>query len=638
MIKWIGTFAAGLALGGCAVLLIMRQGTADDRGAAHPTAGLPAPSASQPAVPGSRAVSVAEIREMPSRFDRIAAMYDLLRSADVRTVEELLEEADGLSNDGGSLRSVIYSRYVQLSPRAAATRLLAEQRDRPVELMHALAVWAGDDLDAALAFLETLEPSLGNQAAMYIISRGEDLSESGKERIAIRFSMEPYLEQVRASVEARMDPEGAWQNALSMEAGERRTQALWGIAYTWFGDDPRAALSALDSITDADTRDSWRQALIRRWIATDRDAALDWTLAQPHSGKRTEMLRQVAAAVAVDSPTEMLEVADTLDPEERRQVAQRVLDVWAQTDPLAALSALEEMADPGLTQAVQHSMVTSWARSDPRAAFDWALAQPPSAGRSSSLTTTLGTYASSDPETALFLADRLDAELRSKAVEAVVRQWANEDPLAAAAWLDSSPEENTAAVSAVVRGYTNLDPDAAFDWLLKRSIGAQRQSISTVVHAVAARSPESARHLIDRIEDSEVKQFAGGVLVSRWVETDPRAAVRAIARMDDELSQQLYANAFSSWAGFDREGAMAFLNQIPSSDRDWAIQGILRQALFSENTDLAERMYNRLASEEARRHAAMTMYFQLRRTDPAKAERYRPTELQIDERGNIRVP
>ena len=563
-------------------------------------------------------------------------MYDLLRSANVRAVEDLLEESEALPEEGGSLRSVIYLRYVQLAPRATVTRLVAEEGDRPVELMHALAVWASEDFDAALGFVETLEPSLGSQAARHIIRDGEGLSDSRKEQIAQRFAVEPYLRQIQASAEARTDPARAWRNALSMQEGESRTYALWGIAETWINEDPAAALSALKSLPDRTQRDGWQQGLLRRWAGTDREAAWDWALAQPRA-KRAMLLASVAAAVAKDSASEMLEIADTLDPEERRTIAQKVLEAWARTDPKAALSALQEMADPQLTQAVQRSLISWWTRSDPRSAFEWVRAQPPSSGQSSLLATTLGAYATSDPERALVLASNLDGGHRSRAIETILRQWANEDPLAAAAWLDSSSDKTSAAVSAVVGGYTKLDPEAAFDWLMDQSAGAQLQSVSTVVRDVAAKSPAAARRLIERIDDREARQIAGSQLMSTWVETDPRAAVRAIARMDDDLSQQLYQSAFRSWSGFDREGATAFLNQIPASSRDWAIDGILTRSLFGGDTAFAERMYNRLAGDEARQQAATTMYFFLTRIDPERAERYREVSgVQLDEDGQVR--
>ena len=67
---------------------------------------------------------------------------------------------------------------------------------------------------------------------------------------------------------------------------------------------------------------------------------------------------------------------------------------------------------------------------------------------------------------------------------------------------------------------------------------------------------------------------------------------------------------------------MAFLDQIPSSDRDGAIEGVLQQTAF-RNIDLAERLYDRLAGDEARRRAAAILYMRLRQVDQKRAEPYR---------------
>ena len=93
MIKWVGIFAAGAAIG-AGVVLLLTWGGVEGKRVSVPEAGtISAPATARNAAPGSRAISLAEIQELPSRFDRFAAMYDLLRSANVRAVEDLLEES-----------------------------------------------------------------------------------------------------------------------------------------------------------------------------------------------------------------------------------------------------------------------------------------------------------------------------------------------------------------------------------------------------------------------------------------------------------------------------------------------------------------------------------------------------------------
>ena len=190
MIKWVGIFAAGAAIGAGVVLLLTWDGVEGKRVSVPEAGKISAPATARIAAPVSRAISLAEIQQLPNRFNRFAAMYELLGSADVRAVEDLLEEADALPSEGGSLRSVIYLRYVQLAPRAAVTRIRAEEGDRPAELMHALAAWASVDFDAALGFVETLEPSLQNQAAMYILREDEHFGRPAFEALRHRVDLD----------------------------------------------------------------------------------------------------------------------------------------------------------------------------------------------------------------------------------------------------------------------------------------------------------------------------------------------------------------------------------------------------------------------------------------------------------------
>ena len=366
MIRWVGVFVVGATIGAGAMLLVMRDGVEGESVVATGSAERSPPAGAPYGVPRSRPMSLAEIRELPSQFDRYSATYDLLRSADMRTVKGLLEELDAQPGDASSLRSIVHERYVQLAPQAAVVRLLAEGGERPVEAMHALAEWASRDFDAALEFVETLEPSLQRRAAVYMITEAKGLSDGRQERIAQQFSVEPYLERTRASAEARTDPAGAWQNALSLGEGEVRSFALWGVANVWFEEDPAAVLSAMNSLPDRKRRNTWQQSMLERWVGLDHEAAWGWVFAQPRSESRTNLLGVLAAAAAEESPSEMLDMAETLSPEERRGVVRRVLHVWAKADARAALDALEEMADPPLSEAVMESIVSRGQKQMPR--------------------------------------------------------------------------------------------------------------------------------------------------------------------------------------------------------------------------------------------------------------------------------
>lgn len=567
-------------------------------------------------------MSLAEIQSLPSEFERSAALYARLQSTDVGTLEVLLDDADELT-DPGRIKQVIYTRYVQLDPRAALDRLRDEEHEETL-LRTTVSAVASVDLDAALAFLDTFDKPL--QSVRDILGL-DGLSDARKEEVAKRFGLETYLRRLQGISQARSDPAGAWQTGLAIEERDERLSMLWSVANSWFETDPSAALSAVASM-DAPQVRSWQGQLLNRWVRQDPDAALQWAIAQPGSGQR-DPLRLVAEVIARHSPREMFELSETLEPARQKMVAEGVLHAWARTDPVAALEALAAMgkaARPSGSVAV--SILGSWAENDPRAAIEWVRAQEPSRIRSAMLSTAFADLGKADPLRALTFANELDSTDRSMAIERVLGVWAQGHPHAAAAWLDASEDKTAAAVAVVARHYAEADPEESFAWLLDQSHEAQRRAISQVVQRLAAESPESALRMINRIRDSKARGTAGSQLISTWAASDPRAAIRGITRMDTSMSQSLYQTAFSAWSRTDPEGATAFLDQVPSSNRDSAIRGVLQQTAFS-NVDLAERLYDRLDDDGARRWAASILYMSLRVDDPKRAERYRELSERI---------
>ena len=236
---------------------------------------------------------------------------------------------------------------------------------------------------------------------------------------------------------------------------------------------------------------------------------------------------------------------------------------------------------------------------------------------------TLLQIASSDHLEAASLASGLPVGERLGAIDWVLRHWASGDPWAAAEWLDASPHKTPTNVNAVVAGLTRLDARRALEWLRKQSLEAQRRSVSSVFRYVANDSPESALRLLDRLDDASIKTSAATSLVRKWVEKDPRAAVRAIPRMDNGVHPRLYEAAFDRWAQLDLDRATASIAQVPSSYRDAALLGVLQRAVALGYSQSAERLFDRIVEEDVRSRAAKAMYTHLRQTDPRRAARYR---------------
>ena len=523
MAKWIGTFVLGVAFGTSAVLVVQRVLEAETRPVDSPPVPprqgvAPEPVGYAAGTPVVDPLSLARIQELPSEFERSAALYDRVRSADAGTVEALLEEAAALEQVWP--KRILYSRYVDLAPRAAVNHILAQGRGEQARGMSALRRWAARDLDAALAYVDTLDDSLRTQAVISILSRVDDIGEARQHEIARRFSVESHLARIQTLADAATDPSNAWQRALALEPGSSRSGAMWEIANGWLDQDPASALTALADIADEHLRKSWQRNLLTRWVMADRRAPLQWLLEQPPSAARRSLVAHVSTLVAEKAPREVLEFAEKLDPQARREVAAGVLHVWAKTDPVAAVAALDAMADPRLAQMAERTLAGTWARSDPMAALDWARPKTPSAHRSRMLSTVLATMAVSDPVQAAALAGDLDASSRTRAIEGVLGRWAQDEPRAAVAWLDASPHKTPGMVGAVVDDYAKVDIEGAFEWLGAQSVEAQHRSARSLVREAHDEPPETVLRLIDQL-DPAARAPARSRLVSKWAEQDP---------------------------------------------------------------------------------------------------------------------
>lgn len=588
VIKWIGTLAAGVALGVGAVHVT--RIAVEKPVSAPPTADMEthivAPART---TPGGAGVSLAQILSIRSEFARNATLYDVLRSADADTIEALLEEAGDLRDGGAAFKETIYSRYVDLAPHAAVNHVLANAGKQQTLVLHVLSTWAESNLDGALAFAETFDEPLRTRAVL--------------------------------SAHARADPATAWDIAMAMQPGEVQTETLLDIAQRRFDQDAPTALDASTAISDPSQRATVQRTLLLRWAAMDRDAALNWTLSLPRQLDRTQLTLVVASHAATEVPREMLEVAATFDRDGRRSIAWTVLRVWARTDPGAAFAALQEMGDYGLTKNLDFDLFAKWTRVDPHAAFEWTLDQPSTSDRSVLLSHALIRVAASGEE-AVELANDLEAGPREQAIKAAVSAWSQTDPRAAATWLDASPHRTDHNVGTVAGEYARLDPDEALDWALDQPVGLQRPAISSVFHVVTAKSPAAALPMLDRVPES-LRDHAGSIVVSRWVEDDPRAAVRALEELEGDASQPLFETLFKRWSSFDAGAATAYLDRVPLSGRDAAAHGVLQGTLRGGNFDAAERVFDRIGDDGVRRRAAMALYSELRNTDEKRAERYR---------------
>ena len=632
MAKWIGFAAVGCAIGVVAFLAFVMWFP----GTGNPDVAMPV----SPTVATSdhrttddldetvtqMSTSLADIWGRATDFERTAALYDALLVADAADVERLLQEAGWLrlQRERRIAKAIIYKRYAELDPAAAVARVIARDETDERFLATVFATWAQMDIDAAIEGADALEFPAKRQAGIAILAVSEDLPAARKREIARQFYAQHVLTRALDTSRAIADPEGAWLAAVAMPPGGERTQAAWRALSSWVARSPEEALLAVDEFPESRVRDQWRINLVRIWANTDVQAAVDWAFARPPSRQRSELIARAAEVLASVSPLEALELTADIEPHLRRRVSAKAFQTWGRDDPAGALAALEDLAPEQSVSLIRRGLVAAWSGIDPESAFGWAMTQPLSQDREWLLETPLQILAQASPERAMALADELDDDTRRNITGGILRVWSEADPQAAAAWIDTESVFERDAVRAVIVNYAMLDAEAAYDWVTTLPLSVQRSATPDLMRTIVEDSVPIARRLLERIDDPAARRNAAGALLARWVQSDPGAAVLWIAGEEDSRTRsQLYPTAFQNWVRFDREGAIAAAQDLPTSTRNDATMAMMRQAMFEKDTEFLERLFRDLRGRQTRRNAAGWMVRYLQDIDPELADPYR---------------
>ena len=276
-----------------------------------------------------------------------------------------------------------------------------------------------------------------------------------------------------------------WAQAQA-EAGLRQRMIL-AVLRAWGEVDPRSAvnwaLAQANDVRETDLRavltGAIRQPkitmdLLRQWLARDPDAG----------GFYAELFtRALGAAGDFQAAVQFLNTAPTGTVAESFKA---VFSLWMQSQPQAALQAVDSISDPSMRALAFHTVVGDWSPANPGGLAAYAAALPPGADR-------------------------------SYALNAAVSTWSLQDPAGLATWLNTLPP--------------GPEFDAGVAQMIARTDGANR-------------SPELAMGWVENIGDPSLRMDSLERVLGEWSQTDPAAAQRYVAGaawLDDQQRQSILA-------------------------------------------------------------------------------------------------
>lgn len=256
-----------------------------------------------------------------------------------------------------------------------------------------------------------------------------------------------------------------------------------------------------------------------------------------------------------------------------------ILSSWAMNDPGAAIAWAKANHSGDGANAYMVGIIRGIASSDPDFANSLMTEMPMSRERGEALSGLLPHYLAQGPDaTKEWIASITDDSLRAGAVDRAATQMAEKDPKGTADWLLANPGEGASRnMDNVIEAWMSKDATAATAYYQTLPQGeARSNALRGIVSNMAEENPQAAAAFIDQhpgdVTDRVVTQFAWNAL-----DREPSLALEYIGRMAaPDARDGMYRRAINAWMRNDEQGARNYLqnNPLPQS-----MQGYVQQRL-----------------------------------------------------------
>jgi hypothetical protein len=497
----LSLFALGLVLGASATGFLVRPGLAPSASTPSGPVTLPAwswretvsppalaPDTIGPALAAWRTLRAAD--GSPAAYPlRAQALRALLARLPAEAFPRLLATFAGtVPPDDARLRQIAFDRWVELdAPAATRWAASAGKNLRHLARQSALA-WAALDAPAAAAWVCALsDPEAARELARFVLPA---LAET----------------DVSAALALAGSRDDAFREAVLPSLLEPLAKA-----------DPATALRTYGPTLWKNGQGFWQlRDTISEWSRRDPAAALAWLTAQPTGDQADQLSHWISTLAQTTEERRALATVLAANPAipQGREALGNIFFSWGTDKPADALAWLNQLPDPDLRLSLLVRAGNSRYTDNPEKSLPLALALPPGQNRNRSITSVLTAWAEIDPSATLaWINTQNDPALAPAALAvqgALLAHIARDEPATALAeWAAlSDPRAKQAAIQPIVEAWGKTDPAAALQWA-----NAQETDNSTsyhrveLIHAWAKQDPEAA---LRWAEAATLKQTARG--------------------------------------------------------------------------------------------------------------------------------
>ncbi len=636
MLKTLGVLTIGAALGAAIALLALPRPAAKLSLAEVPVRDVDAPAKvsieAAEALREERFASVETIEDMlalPGDFAETEALYTVAGREDAEGVQRLIFEAARLrdSVDRNAALGILFMRLTELDPASA----VAMSRSPAFASNGSIArnvweTWGRLDLDSALAAARAGSGQERYRAAQYLYGSLRHDTVADAARIEAELGIAPSR-NANSRLIARLADRSVADAIAYVEShqGSDRQTLIYALARHLGRAGIGDAANYADMLRSAGDRQLFGQAAGQARIEADPAAAAQALLGEPATLARNQQLQSALYLLAGSEPVAALSLLEQLPTGPLRDgVAGMVVAQVAAREPLRALQWVKENKGAA-NNALLASIITQIAASDPQLAMAEANAIANRTLRSQAVTQAVAQTAQHAPQRAAELLGTVDdPSARTRSVQQIAGTWAQNDYDAALAWAETlSPAERRLALRSMGHILLQYDPDAAMrhlEYLDGRDAETLAGSIATQL--ADQRSLDAALAFVSRYEGTAGHAAMQRQLVDNVARNDPLRAAELAGRIAEaEQRDQAYLSVVTALSERDPAAAAGWIETIESDAmKNHATQRLLGNWYFAD-PGAASAWLDRLPRGGHRDAAIAAIVPQVATTDPDSVQR-----------------
>jgi len=433
-------------------------------------------------------------------------------------------------------------------PNRAFELLASRESSNSWQYQMLFRLWAGQNLDAALQKIETMD--------------------YGQERT--------HALSGAIGGMAAQDMRQAAQFAVSLEREDERNQALQSVMHNWINQDMEGALQFLQTLDPGRDKNNLIQGSIWGLARNDPERALAFVQTEMSGQAQDNAISNIISQMAREEPEKAAALAATL-PFGRvySRTIQSIASQWGNEDPVAALAWASSLDESEEKERALSSVYRGLAKNQLDEAIVYLNQMDSEKGRSELAGHIAQQIANKDPKEALLWTRTLGTEdLVEKASETALATWAAQDPQDLIAYLETSGEAKLLEKHShtIALSWARTDVNAAATWALSLSGDTRTKAIEQVSREWLQHNSEEASIWISQLEAGPARDGAVGNLVSAVYRSAPEAAFTWATTIADERDRYRSVRRVVAEMKSDgeTEEAEAMVNQsnLPASEKD----------------------------------------------------------------------